>query len=136
MTDPNDVPTKPLPVPSDAAPTEPLAPELIETAPIASPAAAVPRDRSWLAPLVIGIVLVVLVILAVAVLPRLLAGEAAPAPSSTPTVEAPTEEAPPPVEEPTEAPPVIPLPEPVEPEPLPTEEPTEEPVEPSPVPTP
>lgn len=139
MSDPNDVPTKPLPVTADAVPTEPLAePLAAETVAIATPPATgtIPRDRSWVAPLVIGVGLVLLLILGVAVLPRLLAGEVAPAPTTTPTVEAPTEEAPPPVEEapqPTEAPPVVPIPEPTDILPEPTEEP---PVEPSPEPTP
>ena len=139
MTDPNDVPTKPLPVVADAVPTEPLAETpAAETVPIATPpaAATMPRDRSWLAPLLIGAGLVVLLILGVAVLPRLLAPDVVPAPSATPTVEAPTEEAPPPVVEepqPTEAPPVVPIPEPTDILPQPTEEP---PVEPSPTPTP
>lgn len=144
MPDQNDVPTKPLPVVADAVPTEPLAadplaadPLAAQTVPIAAPPAptTIPRDRSWVAPLVIGVGLVLLLILGVAVLPRLLAGEVAPAPITTPTVEAPTEEAPPPVEgEPEpEAPPVVPIPEPTEIVPQPTEEP---PVEPSPTATP
>ena len=138
MTDPNDVPTKPLPVVADAVPTEPLAETpAAETVPIATPpaAATMPRDRSWVAPLVIGVGLVLLLILGVAVLPRLLAGEVAPAPITTPTAEAPTEEAPPPVEEEPEpeAPPVVPIPEPTDIVPQPTEEP---PIEPSPTATP
>lgn len=138
--DPNDVPTKPLPVPAGpGAPTEPLAAPLVAESRVDStPLMPAPsRVPAWLVPLVIALVAALALVLAVAVLPPLLAGRAEPAPSVTPTLPAATptvtEEAPQGDEEPAE-PPVV-----VEPEPQPTEsapEPTETPVEPEPTATP
>lgn len=135
MSDPNDVPTKPLPV-SAAAPTEPLASDITATAPVATtPAVTMPARRpSWIGPAILVAVFAVLLVLAVAIVPWMLADRADPVPSVTPTLEAPapapTEEAPAPAE--TEQAPVIPVPEPTDV--LPDPEPTPE--EPEPTPTP
>lgn len=123
---PNAAETKPLPV-TPGAPTEPLSSDLTATAPIAAvPVATMPVNRpSWIAPTLLVAGFALLLVLAVAILPPLLATRLEPQPTVTPTVEAPAEEAPAEQQPETEAPPVVPIPEPTdilpEPEPEPTE---------------
>ncbi len=135
MSDPNDVPTKPLPV-SPGAPAAPHSADVTATAPVVTtPAATMPPSRpSWIGPALLVAAFTIMLVLAVAIVPWLLADRLEPQPGVTPTIEvpapAPTEEAPAPAE--TEAPPVVPIPEPTDV--LPDPEPT--PAEPGPGTTP
>ena len=136
--DPNDVPTKPLPGPIDAgAPTEPLSADLLpEAYPVGPVATVAPSRPTWIAPAIIVGLFALLLVLAVLIVPTLIADRISPLPTSTPTVTVPTptltEDAPQEQEPATEEPPVVVEPEPTEVVP----EPTETPVEPEPTPTP
>ena len=132
---PNTAETKPLPV-TPGAPTEALRSDLTATAPIAAaPVATMPVERpGWIVPSILVGGFALLLVLAVAILPQLLANPVEPLPSATPTVEAPAEEAPTEEQPETEAPPVVVVPEPTDI--LPEPEPSETPVEPEPTATP
>ncbi len=134
--DPDNVPTKPMPVSADpGAPTEPLSADLLPEAAVAPTMPAPSRTPGWVVPVIAVLGFALLLVLAVALLPALLANRADPVPSVTPTIEVPTptvtEDAP--DDQPaTEEPPVVAVPEPTEAVP----EPTETPVEPEPPATP
>lgn len=130
---PDSIATKPLPLPVDAAaPTEPIAADL----PPAAVGTMPPARPTWIAPAVIVGLFALLLVLAVMVVPPLLAQRADPVPSVTPTLPTPTptltEEAPQQNQPATEEPPVVVEPEPTEVAP----DPTEPPVDPEPTPTP
>ena len=134
--DPDNVPTKPMPVSADAgAPTEPLSADLLPEAAVTPTMPSAPRTPGWAVPVIAVLGFALLLVLAVAVLPTLLADHADPVPSVTPTLEVPTptltEDAP--DDRPaTEEPPVVVEPQPTETAPAQTETP----VEPEPTATP
>jgi hypothetical protein len=128
--------TQPLPANMAAgASTEPLAADALSTEPVAQAPSAVvagPAMPRWVPSLIVGLVILAVFLLAIMILPGLLAPFAtstpaptvtSPAPTATPTED--TEEPPPPSEEPSPEPePTVSVPVPTVDPPEPTPEPT------------